>query len=119
MGGGNTDIHGRYPRLTRSGQMARAASGGGNTDIYGRYPRLTRSGQMARAASLHIPRAIKSCPDSDKFYGDYILKVEICVDSRDFIHSNRKKIVQNRYLHTFSSVNREKKTGCLGVKRDF
>ncbi len=33
--------------------------------------------------------------------------LEICVDSRDFIHSNRTMIVRNRYLYTFSSVNRK------------
>jgi hypothetical protein len=39
----------------------------------------------------------------------YILRLsylEIIVDSRYFVHTNRKIILQNRYLHTFRLVNR-------------
>ncbi len=40
--------------------------------------------------------------------------LENFVDSRYFIHANRKKTPKNGYLHTSNSVNPKKKT-CLGV----
>ncbi len=46
------------------------------------------------------------------------IRLEIFVDSGDFIHANRKIILRNRYLDTFSSVS-QKETGCLGVKSVF
>jgi hypothetical protein len=75
-----------------------------------RYLTLEVEGvDQTRRLSHEIAKPVQS---ADTFFE--LSYLENFLDSRYFIHANRKKTPQNGYLHTSISVN-PKKTSCLGV----